>query len=67
MADKKPGAPKKGTSAGLQKLYMIKDGQLIRTRQACPKCGPGIFMAHHKDRVSCGHCGHTEFKKGQAS
>lgn len=62
MAEKKAG-PKKGQSAGLQKLYQIKDGQLLRTRQACPKCGPGIFMAQHKDRVSCGSCGHTEQKK----
>ena len=63
MADKKGGAPKKGTSAGLQKLYNIKDGQVVRTRQHCPKCGLGIFMAVHKDRVSCGRCGHTEPKK----
>ena len=61
MADKKAG-PKKGQSGGLQKLYQIKDGQLVRTRQACPKCGPGIFMAQHKDRVSCGSCGHSEKK-----
>ena len=29
----------------------------------CPKCGPGVFMATHKDRVACGKCGYTEFKK----
>ena len=29
----------------------------------CPKCGPGVFMAVHKDRVSCGKCGYTEFNK----
>ena len=28
----------------------------------CPKCGPGVFMATHKDRVACGCCGYTEFK-----
>ena len=27
----------------------------------CVKCGPGIFMANHKDRFSCGKCGYTEF------
>ena len=63
MADKKPAAGKKGTSAGLQKLYQVKDGKINRTRTHCPKCGPGIFMAQHKDRRSCGNCGHTEFNK----
>ena len=28
----------------------------------CPKCGPGVFMAEHKDRTTCGKCGYTEFK-----
>ncbi|NLL95264.1 MAG: 30S ribosomal protein S27ae [Thermoplasmatales archaeon] len=32
-------------------------------KPVCPKCGPGIFMATHKDRVSCGKCGYTEFGK----
>ncbi|MCA9478717.1 MAG: 30S ribosomal protein S27ae [Simkania sp.] len=30
--------------------------------KSCPKCGPGIFLADHKDRVSCGKCGYTEKK-----
>jgi len=38
-----------------------KDGQ--RTKPVCPKCGPGVFMATHGDRVSCGKCGYTEFTK----
>jgi len=29
----------------------------------CPKCGPGIFLAMHKDRQTCGHCGYTVFNK----
>jgi len=37
---------------------------LKRLRRSCPKCGPGVFMAEHADRVSCGKCGYTEFKKG---
>ena len=63
MADKKADKPKKGSSGSLQKLYQVKDGHIVRLRQQCPKCGPGIFMAQHKDRTSCGNCGHTEFKK----
>ena len=45
------------------KLYEVKDGKLIRKRKECPKCGPGVFLAEHADRRSCGRCGYTEFKK----
>jgi small subunit ribosomal protein S27Ae len=44
-------------------LYEVKDGKLDRKRKECPKCGPGIFLAQHKDRVSCGRCGYTEFAR----
>lgn len=36
--------------------------KLERKGKFCPKCGPGIFMAEHKDRYSCGKCGYTEKK-----
>lgn len=44
-------------------LYDVKDDKVIRTRRTCPECGPGVFLAKHKDRESCGRCGHTEFTK----
>ena len=28
----------------------------------CPKCGPGVKLATHKDRMSCGKCGYFEKK-----
>ncbi|MCQ2052690.1 MAG: 30S ribosomal protein S27ae [archaeon] len=43
--------------------YDIKGDSLTRIKTACPKCGPGIFMATHKNRVSCGKCGYTQFNK----
>jgi small subunit ribosomal protein S27Ae len=46
-------------------FFQVKDGKLERTRRHCPKCGPGTFMGQHKDRVSCGKCGYTEFAKRQ--
>ncbi|EPY24935.1 small subunit ribosomal protein S27Ae [Angomonas deanei] len=35
-----------------------------RTRKECPNpdCGPGVFMAQHKDREYCGKC-HLTYKK----
>ncbi|MGC8565179.1 MAG: 30S ribosomal protein S27ae [Thermoplasmata archaeon] len=46
-----------------RELYEIKDGKLIRKRKSCPKCGPGVFLAEHENRYTCGKCGYTEFKK----
>ncbi len=43
-------------------LYEIKGEALSRTHKSCPKCGPGIFLAEHADRRSCGHCGYSESK-----
>ncbi|NVM01881.1 MAG: 30S ribosomal protein S27ae [Candidatus Helarchaeota archaeon] len=52
-------------SKGVGKFYKIsEDGKTIkRTRKFCPRCGPGTFMAEMYDRIVCGHCGFTEFKK----
>ncbi|MDD1671650.1 MAG: 30S ribosomal protein S27ae [Methanomicrobiales archaeon] len=43
--------------------YTIKDGKAIPQRKSCPRCGTGVFLAEHTDRLSCGKCGYTEFKK----
>jgi len=61
MAEKKEG---KRTEALKPYLYKTEGGRLERLRAHCPKCGPGTFLAKHADRVSCGHCGYTEFSKG---
>jgi len=43
------------------KQYKIT-GDKIERKRYCTKCGPGIFMAEHKDRYSCGKCSYTEWK-----
>jgi small subunit ribosomal protein S27Ae len=59
MAEKKEKA-----SAGLKHTFYKADAShLERTRQSCPKCGPGTFLAQHDGRTSCGRCGYTEFAK----
>ena len=41
--------------------YSVEDGKLIRKGIVCKYCGPGVFMAVHTDRTSCGQCGYTIF------
>ena len=45
-----------------RELFKIEGEKIIRLRRNCPKCGDGVFLAEHKDRLSCGTCGYTEFK-----
>lgn len=64
MADKKPVAKGKAPSGAKAKmassLYDISSGTAKRKNKQCPKCGPGVFMAEHKDRNTCGKCGYME-------
>jgi small subunit ribosomal protein S27Ae len=43
-------------------LFKVEGEKITRIRRYCPKCGVGVFLAEHKDRLSCGSCGYTEFK-----
>ena len=62
MADDK-GKTEKKKSRGTQvhRLYAVSGSDLKRNNRSCPKCGPSVFMAKHKNRVACGKCGYTEF------
>ena len=45
-------------------IFKVEGDKITRMRRHCPKCGSGVFLAEHKNRYSCGHCGYTEFKSG---
>jgi len=34
--------------------------ELKRKNKFCPKCGNGVFLAQHKNRLSCGKCHYME-------
>ncbi len=57
-----PKGKKKKTSKKW-KQYEISGDTIKRKEKFCPKCGAGVFLAKHKDRLSCGKCGYTEFMK----
>lgn len=54
---RKKGSPK------IWQYYRVKDGSVTKLRRECPRCGRGVFLAEHSDRLSCGKCGWTMFKK----
>ncbi|HLD01107.1 MAG TPA: 30S ribosomal protein S27ae [Candidatus Nanoarchaeia archaeon] len=47
----------------LSDLYSISGSKLERKNKICPKCGPGMFMAVHSNRLVCGKCKYTEYQK----
>jgi len=60
MADaKNKGKKAKGQSS----YYKIEGDRIVRSRKFCPKCGAGVFLAEHENRLTCGKCHYTEFKK----
>jgi ubiquitin-small subunit ribosomal protein S27Ae len=61
MAEPKKGAKAKGPQRGA--FFKIEGAKITTSKKYCPRCGPGIMMADHKDRVTCGKCGYTEFRK----
>jgi len=61
-AGKKGGPVKKGKSYKIGKLYEVSGNSVKKKNKTCPKCGPGTFMANHKDRWTCGKCKYSERK-----
>lgn len=50
----------------IYKFYDVKGDKVNRLRRECPRCGRGTFLAEHKDRLTCGKCGYTSYKKAQS-
>jgi small subunit ribosomal protein S27Ae len=46
-----------------RELYAIESEKLVRKRRFCPRCGPGVFLAEHEDRFTCGRCHYSETKR----
>ncbi|MFO7710944.1 MAG: 30S ribosomal protein S27ae [Candidatus Woesearchaeota archaeon] len=49
----------KGKNHPVYVYKMYEDGKA--KNRSCPKCGVGVFMSKHKDRMHCGKCGYAEF------
>lgn len=61
--DKRGKKPHKNKPTGKKyKHYKTESGKTIKSK-TCPRCGPGVFLAQHKGRTTCGKCRYTEFEK----
>jgi small subunit ribosomal protein S27Ae len=56
------GTLKKSKKRPISSYYKIEGGKIERLLPICERCGPGYFMADHKDRYTCGNCGFTRYK-----
>ena len=63
MAEKKEKGPKTSRKSKKDSYAVNKEGKLERKKKHCPKCGPGVFLGEHENRLACGKCGYTEFRK----
>jgi len=65
-AEAKPAAPakkKERNESPIYKFFPVKQDKVERLRKECPRCGRGVYLGEHKDRLTCGKCGYTSFKK----
>jgi len=63
-AEAKPAPKKKERNESpVYKFFPVKQDKVERLRKECPRCGRGVYLGEHKDRLTCGKCGYTSFKK----
>ena len=60
MAEEKKSEVKLKKTSKRYENYEVSGSSLKRKNKNCPKCGSGVFLAKHKDRVYCGKCGYVE-------
>jgi small subunit ribosomal protein S27Ae len=60
-----PRPARKRKEKGVFHYYKVGD-KLTRLRPFCERCGPGYFMADHRDRFTCGNCGFTRYKQSNS-
>jgi small subunit ribosomal protein S27Ae len=58
-----PTKKKERKESPVYKFFQVKQEKVERLRKECPRCGRGVYLGEHKDRLTCGKCGYTSFKK----
>ena len=42
--------------------YDVSGEEVERKSESCPRCGSGVFLGDHGDRLTCGRCGFSQTK-----
>lgn len=61
--EKKPRSKSKHRNVQIWKKYKLEGQKVSIKGRFCPRCGPPIFLAEHKNRITCGKCRYSETKK----
>lgn len=59
---KKGKKPHKNKPTSKKYMHYSIKGEKVERKKYCPRCGPGIFLANHKNRLYCGKCHYTSFE-----
>jgi ubiquitin-small subunit ribosomal protein S27Ae len=59
--DKTGKKPHRNKPTGKKYNHYKIEGDKVTRGKSCPRCGPGVFLANHKNRWCCGKCKYTEF------
>lgn len=57
----------RGKKIQVWKKYEVEGDKVKRKGKECPRCGNGVFLADHGNRVTCGKCGFSEIKTNKES
>ncbi len=58
--------PHKNKPTSKKYKHYILEGDKIKRSKSCPRCGLGVFLANHKNRLYCGKCHYAEFLEAKA-
>lgn len=53
--------PHKNKPTSKKYKHYVIEGDKVKRSKSCPRCGAGVFLANHKNRLYCGKCHYAEF------
>lgn len=61
-SEKKGKKPHKNKPTSKKYTKYTINGDTLKKKNHCPRCGPGIFLMEVSNRSYCGKCHYAEFK-----
>ena len=63
--EKRGKKPKKNKPTSKKYTKYTINGDTIKRKSSCPRCGLGVFLMDVEKRKYCGKCHYTEFKSSK--